>query len=261
MAQGLEQFEASHFSIGGGVTMIGTSTPQYMCHSGVAERIRRVLPDARLIAILRNPATRAASHYKMARRWGHERRSLAQAVGEQLEPVALRQARALDYDSMGEVDHTLAYICWGEYARILQDFAARFPREQILCVLQEDLLDYREETYRRILQFLGVDDGFVPASLVREYHRGGEQARSQLLERLLDLPAVKALGRMLLKGDHRRTLRYHLKIWNSRPGAVAIPEETYNMMMRHYEIDIEYVEKWIGGKVAWPIRVDRPVRV
>ncbi len=67
----------------------GTASPQYMCDPAVPVRMAARVPDARLIAVLRDPVERAVSHYKMAYRRGDERRSFVQAVREQLEPAAL----------------------------------------------------------------------------------------------------------------------------------------------------------------------------
>lgn len=46
-----------------GAIAIGETSPAYLYHSGSADRIRALIPDTRLIAILRHPVDRAYSHY------------------------------------------------------------------------------------------------------------------------------------------------------------------------------------------------------
>lgn len=251
MSQTWDDFERVHFRPTGETTVIGSATPQYMCHCGVAGRIRETLPAAKLIALLRSPAERAVSHYKMARRWGHEARSFARAIEEQLRPESLHRARAMDYDSMGESDHTSAYVCWGEYGRILREFTARFPGDQLLCILHEDLLLDRITTYRRILRFLGVDEHFVPHSITRQYHRGGVRVRSQILAWALRHRYVKAAARLALTREKRRAARFRLTAWNAKEGSVVIPSPTYHALTRHYEQDVRFVEALVGHPVAW----------
>jgi hypothetical protein len=104
----------------------GTASPQYMAGAVlmpagpvggapervVPERIRERLPEARLVAILRDPVARAESHHRMMRLRGEEPRSFDRAVAELLRPEALEQARR-------EPTPTSAYVAWGEYGRIL----------------------------------------------------------------------------------------------------------------------------------------------
>src|SRR5437762_6880111 len=54
---------------------VGEATPVYLCHPAAPHRIREHLPEARLIAIVRDPVQRAHSHYWQERRRLNEHRS------------------------------------------------------------------------------------------------------------------------------------------------------------------------------------------
>ena len=58
----------------GAAIAIGEVAPLYLCSPVAPDNIRRVLPDARLVAILRNPVDRAYSAYLMSRRTGRTSR-------------------------------------------------------------------------------------------------------------------------------------------------------------------------------------------
>ena len=46
-------------------TITGEASPSYLFDPQVPERMARIVPNARLIALLRNPVDRAYSHYQM----------------------------------------------------------------------------------------------------------------------------------------------------------------------------------------------------
>src|SRR5208283_1723664 len=77
----------------------GTITPHYMpgWHDAstrvVAERIAGLLPEVRIVALLRDPVERGRSQHAMTIARGLERRAAEQALRESLDAQALRQAR------------------------------------------------------------------------------------------------------------------------------------------------------------------------
>jgi hypothetical protein len=127
---------ASHFLPGAPVR--GESSPGYTSpdHPHVASRMAAMIPDARLIYLVRDPVARALSQYRHHRAEGMERRDTASAL--------------LDPDSQ--------YITRGLYYERLLPFTAHYPRGQILIVAQEDLRDRPAPTLRRVFEYLRVDD-------------------------------------------------------------------------------------------------------
>ena len=66
-----------------------------------------------------------------------------------------RMLRDPSYFSEAWWDHT--YAARGRYAEQLERWFALFPREQVLVLFSDDLLQQPAETYARVLDFLGVD--------------------------------------------------------------------------------------------------------
>jgi hypothetical protein len=120
----------------------GESSTRYTCYPefGIpAERIQQLLPDARLIYLVRDPVERIVSHYIFHVDMGWELRSFAEALSDlENNPYLLRSSYALQ----------------------LEQYYSRFPREQILVVHSEDLKKKRRETLHRIFRFLGADENF-----------------------------------------------------------------------------------------------------
>ena len=130
----------------------GEASPDYTNlpeSAGTAARMRSVVPDARLIYLVRDPLDRMASHYVHRRAAGLERRSLADALS----------------DSRG------SYVTRSCYATQLKPFLELFPREQILVETHERLLREREVTLRRIFGFVGVDSSFTSPEFERMWER------------------------------------------------------------------------------------------
>jgi hypothetical protein len=125
---------------------IGEVTPDYLATADAPARIRALLPQCRLIAILRNPVDRVYSWYQHARRSRNERRDFATFLEQ--EPEALRA---------------------GLYHRHLESYLALFPREALLVLLYEELLREPGRELGRLTEFLGVDMVWSePAALLRE---------------------------------------------------------------------------------------------
>ncbi|MDH3284601.1 MAG: sulfotransferase [Acidobacteriota bacterium] len=141
-------------------TAVGEASPRYLFTPGTAERIQRLIPRARIVAILRNPAERAFSAYCMRVRDGWEScRSLEEAMAD--EPRRLRESWASGI-----------YLQRGYYGAQLSEYFDRFPTEQIRVYLYDDLRADPQGLLRDLFRFLGVDDGFSP-DMSRRYNVSG----------------------------------------------------------------------------------------
>src|SRR5947209_8592328 len=74
---------------------VGEASPSYLFHPLVPERVARLLPDARLVAILRNPVDRAFSHYQHEVSLGREPLSFEEAVAHEEERMRGEVERVL----------------------------------------------------------------------------------------------------------------------------------------------------------------------
>ena len=139
------QFEAA-----GNARAVGEASPTYLVWPRSVERMRALIPDAKLICILRDPVERAYSHYAFARKMGAERcQDFEQAI-------VAEEARARE-------DPTLCftYVRGSLYHDGLRAYFERFPRERILVLLFEEFARDPAGTMRRIHRFIGVDEHFL----------------------------------------------------------------------------------------------------
>jgi len=147
------------------------SSPLYLYNPLAAERIFGLLPEARLIALLRNPTERAISHYFHERRRGREPLELDAALAA--EEARLRPALARGDFKDAAFIH-LSYKKRGLYCEQIERFRQYFPDDQIMIVGHEELFADPQSGLRRIFAFVGVDPDFaVPA--LRPHNVGGNR--------------------------------------------------------------------------------------
>jgi hypothetical protein len=130
--------------------LCGESTVFYLYDRAAQRRIRALLPDARLVAVLRDPVERAHSN------WAHLR-------GADLEPEAdflTALEREPERIAAGWA-HFWHYAAQGRYGEQLEHLYSLFPRDQVLLIRYRELRDAPVETADRVCAFLGVKTGVV----------------------------------------------------------------------------------------------------
>jgi Sulfotransferase domain len=140
---------------------VGIKCPNYLCTPECAPRLARHLPNARLIAILRNPVDRALSQYYHDIRTG--RLPLA--------PADVAFSRYL----RGEFDPPYAkrlILEFGLYAQGISNHLRVFPSEQLLVITDLELRKDLRGVFERACRFVGVADDFVPANIAMPRNQG-----------------------------------------------------------------------------------------
>jgi hypothetical protein len=147
---GLDWYE-DLFADAGHATAIGEASPTYTLYPslpGVPERIASVLPDVRLVYVVRHPIERMRSQYLHAVAREQEHRTMTRAFLE-----------------------TPEYMDGSRYATQIDQYLQYFDPAQLLVVTSESLRDDRAATVRRVFEFIGVDPDWVPPNLRCESHR------------------------------------------------------------------------------------------
>ena len=124
-------------------TICGEASPGYICHPRTPARIRRQLPDVKLILTIRDPVERAYSQY-----WDN-RRQLAE--GRSFDGLLEGpQHQVFNPDQKN-------YFSRGLYSVYLERYLALFPRDQLLIIQFDELKKDPESVYKRCFEFIGVD--------------------------------------------------------------------------------------------------------
>ncbi len=127
-------------------SILGETSPMYMYADGVIERMKKYVPNIKLIAILRQPVDRLYSRYMHLAR---ENRTPTKTFEEALDRSTLWWRRN---DLIKE----------GYYYTHLKKFYDSFPNHQIKVFLYDDLKHSPEKTIKEIFQFIGASETFKP---------------------------------------------------------------------------------------------------
>ena len=133
--------------------LTGEATPDYLFDPEVPPRIARALPGIRIILILRDPVTRAVSHYRHEVAQGREYLPLDEAL--RVEEDRLARAKAAGPEGYETWMHA-SYKARGLYLDQIRRLEAVIPRERILVLGSAALLLRPAEVVARATEFLGL---------------------------------------------------------------------------------------------------------
>lgn len=159
----------------------GEVSPQYARFgesNAIPARMASIIPEAKLIYLVREPYERLVSNYLMQFRNGTTVLPFAEFVDGEL--------------------YSLETSCYGSR---LQEFLRYYALDRILVVESKELRDERDACLTRIFSFLGVDPEFRSRRFDREYHTSAENI------------CPDARGRRILRSKPVKFLRRHLSGW------------------------------------------------
>jgi hypothetical protein len=132
----------------------GEATTSYLWSRTAAARIAAVQPAARIIAVLREPASFLRSLHLQLLRNRHETESdFRTAIG--LDDARRQGLQIPDHSVWPQA---LIYSDRVRYVEQLRRYEAVFPPEQLLVLIYDDFRTDNEGTLRAVLRFLEVDE-------------------------------------------------------------------------------------------------------
>jgi hypothetical protein len=135
----------------------GEASPYYLFHPAIPARVAQVCPEAKLIALLRNPVDRAISHYHDAVKLGKETLPLEEALEAEEDRIAGEAARLASEPAYTNREHFFhSYKSRGIYVDQIKAYEACFPRQQMLIIKSEELFGAHVGVFRCICRFLGI---------------------------------------------------------------------------------------------------------
>ena len=168
----------SHFP--GETKISGESSPtytKYPLHQGVAQRMYSILPNAKLIYILRDPVERIISHYLHRYISGSENNPDIN-------------------DALANFDENY-YIYRSKYYFQLQQYLEYFPDSSILILTLEDLAANTHQNLRKIFDFLEVDNSVYPFQTFKKLHESVNKRRKTKLGQFISkMPLIREIDKL-----------------------------------------------------------------
>ena len=221
--RGLDWYE-QHFVGAERASAVGeasTTYTRYPYSQGVPERIAEVLPDARLIYLIRHPIERMRSQFQQHVSHGWE---LEQSIDK-----ALLQ--------------NPFYLDTSRYAMQIEQYLEHFPLERLQVLTSDDLRVRRDATMRRVYAFLEVDPGFIPPALGQEYNATRRASRpiQQRLQRIRVIRAVSPITPPAAKRAALRLMSRHIA-----PSDVRISDEVRRELEDRIREDVRRLRGYVN---------------
>lgn len=167
--------------------IVGEISTVYYKNPNSAQLIYEVLPEVKILAILRDPAHRAFSNYQMYVRNGNEKQSFRKII---------------------EPNHR--YIKPGFYYKELIRYYEIFPAEQIKILFYEDLCKQPVEFIQDIFSFIGVDYSFVP-DMSKKGRQGGLPKNMAVNSLLTNKNPLRTMAANVLKFFFPSNVRQNIR--------------------------------------------------
>jgi hypothetical protein len=218
--------------------LLGEATPNYMVIEHWVERMASVVPDARLIAVLRHPVDRAWSHYRHSVTRGDELRPLAEAIDDE------RASDPQDWRSKG-------VLARGRYLEQLQVLTRFYDRARIHVSLFDDLKAEPTLFFASVCRFLGVDDGVTPSVVGEKFDpfdtdpaivkRAGPREPRAAAPPSLTSVLRRGAAKILAPARRRRTA--------AQPDTV-MPPEVRSALVEYFRPYNEELARWLGRDLS-----------
>lgn len=151
----LSHFPAQRSMVGAEIT--GEASPYYLYHPLAARRLASVLPNAKLIAMLRDPVERARSHHAHERAKGFEPLDLDAAIDAEPGRVDAEHERLLvDPDHQSWNHQNFSYTSRGRYLPQLLEWERYFDRDQFLVLGSEEMFADPQGIVDKVTGFIGL---------------------------------------------------------------------------------------------------------
>jgi hypothetical protein len=157
-------------------------SPSYMAIPQALRQMQAVLPEARVIVILRDPVSRAFSHYQHRKTRRLETRSFDQAVADELRTNGYLPTRGAALNA--DAPKMWEYVARGYYALQLELLLSLYPSERVLVIDSAELFADTSGMCNRVFDFLGIEHCRVQVEKV--YNKGfyREQIDPRVAQRL-----------------------------------------------------------------------------
>ena len=225
-ARGRTWYEAQFASAGDAVARGEGSTTYALWpnQDGVPERVVGMIPEIRIVYVVREPLSRVVSHYAHDWAMGDERRSITDALTE---------------DS--------AFVNGSRYTTQLARWLEHIPRSNLHVTTSEALRSDRAATVGRIQEFIGVDPSFVAPNLDTESHLTAEKRRAvrPAFRRLWANPAYRSAAK--IAGPRVKQLAHRVTRSGFDPGNLELADATAEYLREILRPEVAGLRNFLGA--------------
>ena len=150
------------------------ATPEYIFHPWAPQLAAVLTPEARIVCLLRDPRSRAVSHYQHMKRLGLEKRTMLKAFRDEareIDPLLAKLQENPFFRSKALLRYS--YLARGDYQIQLERWYKYYPAAQVLVCRSEDFYAEPVSLLVKVCEFLGLDPAFYDAKAILNHSRRG----------------------------------------------------------------------------------------
>jgi len=225
--KGIEWYK-SNFT--GKALIHGESSPRYTnypFYDGVPERMHFVMPEAKLIYIVRDPIDRIISDYVQKFSDGMENRRIE--------------------DVLKDFNLTNRYLNRSRYYMQLSQYLNYFPKSSILIITMEDLNRQRQTTLKKIFQFLNVDDTFYSQKFFKIKHTSTSKRRKNRIGMVLKWLSETEIAKTISADIRRKIGRILYLPFSTRIEKPMLNDSLKEKLINYLKDDINQLREYTGS--------------
>lgn len=172
-----------------GAYCVGEYTARYMMYYPTAQRIKELIPNVKLIVLLRNPATGVYSQYHFKKMLGFEKMSFDEAIAD--EQKRLENWKFMVKNDLLRRENYAAtntpYLSLRKYAKHLKEWFNIIPQKQFLFLQTEKMSNESQiqDTVNKVFSFLGLPEHNIKdfaRKNVNKYEKMSSETRDFLID-------------------------------------------------------------------------------
>ena len=246
---GIEWYKRNYFR-NANKKIIADFTPSYFFEKEAPKRIFKNLGrDMKFLVVFRNPVDRAYSHYLHSKRDDNESENFEKSLELEVSRLNKHENQS---DYLSYLRHS--YVHQGLYAQMINRYLQYFSLDNFLFIhFENELLQERELTIKRILEFLEIDSSVLLRTDIRSNPSSKEKSKS--LKKLMNkrgwwrdvikfmIPSVQL--RQIIRNRIQRINIIEFK-------AQQLSQEVKsNLLEKYFRKDISDLEKTLNKKMNW----------
>lgn len=240
-----------YFAAAGAAARIGTAYVWYLFSTHAAREIREFAPEARIIAMLRNPVEMIPSlHSEHLFNGNEDIVDLAAALDAEPDRRAGRRIPPHAHLPQG-----LLYSDVPRYTEQLERYFEAFGRDRVHVILYDDFARDAAASYREVLRFLGVDEDFSPPAFA--VINANKRTRSEWLRHFLARPPElprRVISRFVPARIRRAAYERAKRLNVAASRRAPLPLATRERLMREFEPEVERLARLLGRDLSGWLR-------
>ncbi len=213
---------------------IGEASPSYLRDPGTAILIHEVIPNAKIIIILRDPINRVFSHYLYLKSSDKEKRSFDKAVINEI------TKDTTDYKPYN------VYLDASLYFEQVKRYQDIFGTNQVKILIFEEFMKEPEKNLSEVLEFLGINS-ISQKVTIKKYNLYGE-SRNRIFHYMRKSKAIRKFLNILPE-DFVRKLRDEVVL--KKQNKPKLSKEEMICLENYYREDVKKLQKLLERKLPW----------